>query len=109
MAIDFRIKQAEFAAYIRDPRLNPAPADINPLRMQIYHQLFFNNIDSSLSSNFPVLHKILDDEQWLELARDFFATHRCRTPYFSEIADEFLEYLQQLEVIVYLETSTKVG
>jgi len=95
MAIDFRIKQAEFAAYIRDPRLNPAPADINPLRMQIYHQLFFNNIDSSLSSNFPVLHKILDDEQWLELARDFFATHRCRTPYFSEIADEFLEYLQQ--------------
>lgn len=94
MAVDFRAKQAEFAAYIRDPANNPAPADVDPQRMVMYRELFFNNIDGFLSSNFPVLRKILNDEQWLALAQDFFAVHRCQTPHFSEIAEEFLGYLQ---------------
>lgn len=94
MSIDFRSKQAEFAAYIRDPINNPAPGDVTPQRMAMYRELFFNNIDSFLSSNFPVLRKILNDSQWLDLAQGFFADHRCQTPYFSEIAEEFLEYLQ---------------
>ena len=91
----FRKKQAEFAAYIRDPVNNPAPADVDPRRMAMYRELFFNNIDSFLCSNFPVLRKILNDSQWLELAQGFFAGHHCRTPHFSEIAEEFLDYLQK--------------
>lgn len=94
MAVDFRAKQAEFAAHIRDPLKNPPPDDVDPQRMAVYRELFFNNVDSFLSSNFPVLRKILNDAQWLELARDFYARHRCQTPYFSEIAEEFLGYLQ---------------
>lgn len=94
MAIDFRLKQAEFASYIRDPANNPAPDDVDPQRMAMYRELFFNNIDSTLSSNFPVLRKILNDRQWLELALDFYASHRCQTPHFSKIAEEFLDYLQ---------------
>ncbi len=94
MAVDFRRKQAEFAAYIRDPLHNPPPADVALERMAMYHELFFNNIDSFLSSNFPVIRKILPDEQWFALALDFFAEHRCSTPHFSEIAEEFLDYLQ---------------
>ncbi len=94
MAVDFRSKQAEFAAYIRDPANNPAPNDVEPRRMAMYRELFFNNIDSFLGSNFPVLRKILNDDQWLALAQDFFAEHRCQTPHFSEIAEEFLTYLQ---------------
>ena len=95
MAVDFRVKQAEFAAYIRDPQHNPAPADVAPERMAMYRELFFNNIDSFLSTSFPVLRTLFDDQQWLALASDFFASHRCQTPYFSEIAEEFLAYLQQ--------------
>ena len=94
MAIDFRAKQTEFAAYIRDPASNTMPADVNPQRMAMYRELFFNNIDSTLSSNFPVLRRILTDQQWLALAQDFYANHRCHTPHFSEIAEEFLTYLQ---------------
>jgi hypothetical protein len=94
MAVDFRAKQTEFAGYIRDPINNPAPADVDPQRMAMYRELFFNNIDSFLSSNFPVLRKILNNGQWQALAQDFFARHRCQTPHFSEIAEEFLEYLQ---------------
>ena len=98
MAVDFKLKQAEFAAHIRDPANNPAPADVDPLRMAAYCELFFNNIDSSLSSTFPVLRQILDDDQWLALAKDFYATHRCQTPHFSEIPEEFLVYLQNRNV-----------
>jgi hypothetical protein len=94
MAMDFRSKQAEFAAYIRDPDRQQLPADVKPQRMDMYRELFFNNINGFLSSNFPVLRKILNDEQWQALAQDFFARHRCLTPHFPEIAEEFLDFLQ---------------
>jgi len=94
MKVDFKAKQREFAAYIRDPDNNPVPPDVNEQRIAMYRELFFNNIDNFLSSNFPVLRKILDDQQWFELAQDFFARHRCKSPYFSEIPEEFLAFLQ---------------
>lgn len=94
MGIDFKAKQSEFAAYIRDPEHFPVPADIDPRRMAMYRELFFNNINGFLSSNFPVLRKILSDQQWHDLTQDFFARHQCQTPHFSEIAEEFLDYLQ---------------
>jgi hypothetical protein len=94
MAIDFNEKQREFSAYIRDPQRNPPPADVDIRRMTLYRELFFNNIESFLSGNFPVLRSLLEDTLWLALVQDFFAQHACRTPYFSEIAEEFLNYLQ---------------
>jgi uncharacterized protein len=94
MSVDFKAKQHEFTQYIRDPATNPAPADVQPERMAMYRELIFNNIESFLTGNFPVIRKILDDEQWLELAQDFFLKHACKTPYFSEIAEEFLDYLE---------------
>jgi len=94
MSVDFKAKQLEFAAYIRDPENNPVPADVKPQRMAMYRELFFNNIDSFLSANFPVLRAILNDRQWFELGQDFFARHVSLSPHFSEIPEEFLDYLQ---------------
>lgn len=86
--------QREFAAHIRDPASNPAPADVESRRMAIYSRLFFNNINSLLAGNFPVLRSLYDDESWQQLVREFYAEHRCRTPLFPEVAKEFLRYLQ---------------
>ncbi len=94
MSIDFSAKQSEFAAYIRDPKRNPPPADVQPQRMAMYRELFFNNIDSFLSANFPVLRTLLSDQQWFDLTQDFFARHASQSPHFSEIPEEFLAYLQ---------------
>jgi hypothetical protein len=94
MRVDFKARQHEFAAYIRDPENNPAPADVKKQRMFMYRELFFNNIEGFLSGNFPVLRKILTDRQWFALAQDFFAKHSCKTPHFSQIPEEFLDYLQ---------------
>jgi len=93
MKVDFKAKQLEFSAYIRDPINNPKPTDVKKQRMETYRELFFNNIDSFLSSNFPVLKTILTDQQWFELSQDFFANHSSTTPYFSEIPEEFIDYL----------------
>ena len=90
----FKDKQSEFVAYIREPEKNAVPAGIKKQRMNMYRELFFNNINSFLTSNFPVLRKILDDDQWNEIAQGFFSKHSCGTPYFSEIPEEFIQYLQ---------------
>jgi hypothetical protein len=94
-SIDFKQKQQEFTAYIRNPKQHPVPSDVAESRMAVYRELFFNNIESFLSSGFPVLRQILTDAQWLALIEDFFARHHSETPYFCEIAEEFLAYLQQ--------------
>ena len=94
MSVDFKARQLEFAAYIRDPQKNPAPADVKKTRMAMYRELFFNNIESFLADNFPVLKRILSDSQWQALAQDFFSNHQSRSPYFAEIPEEFLDYLE---------------
>jgi hypothetical protein len=94
MGVGFKARQQEFSAYLRNPEKHPAPSDVKPERMAMYRELFFNNIDNFLAVNFPVLRKILTDAQWRALAEDFYARHTCTTPYFSEIAEEFLDYLQ---------------
>ena len=66
--VDFKSKQDEFSAYIRDPENNPVPADVKEQRMAMYRELFFNNIEGFLSGNFPVLRAILDDQKWFALA-----------------------------------------
>lgn len=94
MGVDFKVIQAQFAAYIRDPENMPVPTGVDPKRMAMYRELFFNNINSILSSNFPVLRKLYSDQDWLALVQDFYLKHRCHTPHFAEIAAEFLDYLQ---------------
>ena len=94
MPIDFKSTQIAFAAYIKDPENNPAPSDVKIQRMMMYRELFFNNIEGFLSGNFPVLRKILSDSEWLALVQDFFAKHPCKSPHFSKIPEEFLNYLQ---------------
>jgi hypothetical protein len=86
--------QMAFAAHIRNPDKQAAPAGIEARRMKVYRDLFFNNISSLLSSNFPVLRSIHDDAGWRKLVRDFYSEHRCQTPLFPEVSREFLRYLQ---------------
>lgn len=91
---DFQLKQYAFAAHIRDPEHNPAPAGIEDRRMAIYRELFFNNLFNLLSSTFPVLTKIHSDKKWRQLIRQFMIHHQAKTPYFLEVPQEFLAFLQ---------------
>jgi hypothetical protein len=64
--------------------------------MKIYRDLFFNNISTLLSGNFPVLRALYADQDWKALIREFYTEHRCRTPLFPELPKEFLRYLQDI-------------
>jgi len=92
---EFQRQQLAFTGHIRDPENSARPAAIPARRMAIYTELFFNNINEQLSSNFPVLRQITSDERWHAMVRDFMIRHRSQTPLFTEIGQEFLEYLQQ--------------
>lgn len=90
----FKKHQYEFTAHIRNPNKNARPEGIEDRRMGIYRDLLYNNIEGFIASGFPVIRKIYNDENWHKMVRDFFANHQSHSPYFLEISQEFIEYLQ---------------
>jgi len=91
---DFRAAQLEFSAHIRHPDIYPRPADVEPRRMKIYLELFYNNIENFLANAFPVAKKILLElELWHDLVREFVHRHASTSPYFLQISQEFLSFL----------------
>lgn len=90
----FKQAQYEFAAHIRDPESNPKPADVDERRMKIYNELFFNNVEDFIATTYPVLKKIIPENKWQNLIRDYFHNHLSKTPLFPEMPREFLKYLE---------------
>ncbi len=91
---EFQRYQFAFTAHIRDPKAHPRPAGVDARRMKIYNELLYNNTEGFLLACFPVLRKVLGVRKWATLVRAFFSTHRSHTPYFRQIPDEFIQYLQ---------------
>lgn len=87
-------QQFRLSRHIRDPQHNPPPPDIEDRRLQIYRELFYNNLEDLLANNFPVIRRILDGERWHALIRAFLRDHRSKTPLFPEIGREFLRFLE---------------
>ncbi len=90
---DFRAVQIEFAAHIRNPEANARPEDVEERRMKVYRELFYNNIEHFLASAFPVAKKVLGEDSWHRLVREFIHRHPSESPYFLEISQEFLAFL----------------
>jgi len=90
----FKKHQYEFTAHIRNPEKNEIPDGIEDRRMGIYRELLYNNVEGFIASGFPILRGIYTDENWNSMVRDFFANHQSQSPYFLEISQEFIDYLQ---------------
>jgi len=90
----FKQHQYAFTAHLRDPEHNPAPEGIEDRRVGIYRDLLYNNVEGFIANGFPVLRSIYSDGDWHKMVRDFFAHHQSSSPYFLEISQEFLDYLQ---------------
>jgi hypothetical protein len=86
--------QQAFAAHIRDPRHNPRPAGVPARRMQVYNELLYNNLEGFLLACFPVTRRLLGKRRWGRMVRAFFAGHRCRSPFFRQIPEELVQWLQ---------------
>lgn len=89
----FQQTQLDFIDHLKNPDQHAFDYGIEDRRLNVYRELFFNNVKGFLSSGFPVLESLYTEQQWLALARQFFAEHECRSPYFIDISKEFVEYL----------------
>lgn len=90
---DLTQQQSNLTRYLRDPDNQAPPADMDLARVNVYRDLVFNNLLTLLGGTFPVLIRIIGDERWRTLVRDFLREHRAQTPKFGEIAEEFLGFL----------------
>ncbi|WP_396617055.1 DUF2063 domain-containing protein [Lysobacter soli] len=88
-----RAQQLALTRHLRDPQSAAAPDGVEDRRIAIYRDLVFNNVESLLAGNFPVLKQVLGDADWRALVRDFFRVHRAQTPLFPELGREFLRFL----------------
>ncbi|MFD1215528.1 HvfC family RiPP maturation protein [Microbulbifer celer] len=86
--------QSEFTAHLRAPDRVPAPRSVENRRMEIYRDLIYNNIESFIASGFPVIRSLYSGPRWHAMVRDFVSRHASSSPYFLEISEEFLQYLQ---------------
>ena len=92
--------QNVFTRHIRDPEFQPAPGDIEDRRMEIYRSSIFLNIERMASNFFPVLKRILPDDHWHAMIREYFKHHRSHVPpYLPRIGHEFLQYLENERVL----------
>lgn len=87
-------QQRAFSAHLRDPERIAAPARIESRRMTIYRELVFNNLVDLLGGNFPILRSLGDEDAWHVRVRAFLRDHRSQTPLFTEIAREFIRFLE---------------
>lgn len=94
---DFKQLQQQFAAYIRNPDVASPPAGIEQRRLNVYSELFFNNVKGFLDTAFPVLKTLYSEPDWTALARQFFSNYACHSPYFLQIAEQFVDFLQHYQ------------
>ena len=90
---DFLEVQRAFAAHIRNPERNPPPGEVESRRMQVYVRLFHRNIASFLANGFPTARSVLEAGRWRELVQGFIHRHASETPYFLDIGQEFMAFL----------------
>ncbi|WP_404360779.1 DUF2063 domain-containing protein [Methylotuvimicrobium sp. KM1] len=90
---DISAYQRQFTNYLRDPLKNETMPSNLPPRIGVYARLLFNKIEGSLHLCFPIFRQLLDEAEWRNLVRSFIRDHRCQTPLYREIPDEFIDYL----------------
>ncbi len=94
----FQRLQLQFAEHIRNPeKVAYAPdgeVPIEPRRLEVYEQLFFNNIEGFFSQVFPVCAAILGSERWHQIIREYMVKHRSRTPLFHALGEEMIAFFE---------------
>ena len=85
--------QQRFAQAIRE---GEAADGLPQERLNVYIRLIRNNIHSFIDRCYTETLQYLDSGEWGRLKEGFIRDARAQTPYFQEIAGEFLQYCQSL-------------
>lgn len=85
--------QHQFVDYLRNPQTKANLPAALPTRINVYARLLHSKIDGSLRTCFPITRELLGATLWQELVQEFIRVHRCQSPLYREIPDEFIAYL----------------
>lgn len=88
----FQLTQLAFAEYLR----RADASEPRSRNQEIYRESVFKNINQCIADVLPRTRRLVGDSQWESMVREFIQLRRSRTPYFSEICQEFLAYLMQI-------------
>lgn len=101
-----RALTAQLHAFARAITATDEPADSaalfrttpqgDPPRLAIYRHAFRARLTAALRENFPVLHQVLGDEAFDEVALGFIAAHPSRQPSIRWFGEELPAHLQVL-------------
>ncbi len=91
-------QQLALTRHLRDPSRHPSPPGMDPARVRIYRELVTGNLVSLLGGTFRVLVSLLGAEHWRWLVERFLRDHRSHTPRFGEIAEEFVAFVDGLDL-----------
>jgi hypothetical protein len=90
----FQTVQRQFLAFVRNPAQQAVPVGFAPQGAALYADLLYNKFNESLGPCFPVTRALFGETAWQHLLKAFIAQHRCLSPYYRQIPDEFIAYLQ---------------
>ena len=91
--LSLKATQAAFASHLRDARHAPPPG-MDPARLQMTRQMLLDDVGGTLGECFPRCLALLGTLRWAQLIQRYLAEHRCRTPLFTEVAAEFVDWLR---------------
>lgn len=99
----FQSLQTALTNHLRNPTENPYRPkhglEIEPRRLTIYQDLFYNNLESFFSGLFPVCKQLIGQACWDTLIHEYLANHQAKTPLFHELGQEFLSFLNSEQEI----------
>lgn len=90
----FQSYQHDFVRHLRDPIAFQPPKRVSAKRIGVYVELLRNKVEDSLRNCFPVTRALLGTRRWQGLIRRFIARHRCLSPLYRQIPDEFVAFVQ---------------
>jgi hypothetical protein len=93
-----RAQQRAFAALITSPAPNTGTPLLRPLagrapHLAAYHHAYRARLVAALRANFPVLHRVLGDEGFAEVAMAYLADHPSRQPSIRWFGDQLASWL----------------
>lgn len=86
--------QAEFANAIRYNNVSLMHGNVSPQRLGVYARLVRNNTLGFIDRCYVELPRHISAEQWHDVKEKFVQEGKANSPYFQDIAGEFLHFCQ---------------
>ncbi len=86
--------QNDLAHFCRTGEYIPIPGIIEK-NVGRYRKLIFSIVEESLESAYPLTHNLLDEEEWNDLAHNFFSSNRCQSPLLWQMPKDLLLFMQE--------------